>query len=193
MNGRNAMMEEVAQRYVVKHPGKIRLMGDGSNRGIARAMVAMTQAAKGPYFLFMERDFQVRRGGETELREEIWQERYRRETRASVSVSTPAISPPLPSSLLVASPPLSLSSRRPVSRSSWRRASNYCRLAQVRAHPPRLRACHSASLTVSPPADVVRYRHRKKAGRPNWAERFFKGHEEDAFYGRQPNLACNHQ
>ena len=60
MNGRNAAMEEVAQRYVVKHPGKIRLMGDGQNRGIARAMVAMTTEAKGPYFLFMERDFQVR-------------------------------------------------------------------------------------------------------------------------------------
>jgi hypothetical protein len=59
MNGRNPAMEEVAQRYVVKHPGKIRLMGDGSNRGIARAMVAMTEAAKGPYFLFMERDFQL--------------------------------------------------------------------------------------------------------------------------------------
>ena len=38
---------------------------------------------------------------------------------------------------------------------------------------------------------VVRYRHRKKAGRPNWAENFFKGHEDDAFVGRQPNLACN--
>jgi hypothetical protein len=38
---------------------------------------------------------------------------------------------------------------------------------------------------------VVRYRHRIKAGRPNWAENFFKGHEDDAFVGRQPNLACN--
>ena len=63
MNGRNPQMEEVAQRYIVKHPGKIKLMGDGQNRGIARAMVAMTQAAKGPYFLFMERDFQVRFAG----------------------------------------------------------------------------------------------------------------------------------
>lgn len=40
-------------------------------------------------------------------------------------------------------------------------------------------------------ADVVRYRHRYHAGRPNWAENFFKGHEEDSFVGRQPNLACN--
>jgi len=38
---------------------------------------------------------------------------------------------------------------------------------------------------------VVRYRHRIKAGRPNWAENFFLGHEDDAFVGRQPNLACN--
>ena len=38
---------------------------------------------------------------------------------------------------------------------------------------------------------VVRYRHQIKAGRPNWAENFFLGHEDDAFVGRQPNLACN--
>lgn len=38
---------------------------------------------------------------------------------------------------------------------------------------------------------VVRYRSQRKAGRPNWAENFFLGHEEDAFVGRQPNLACN--
>ena len=56
-----------------------------------------------------------------------------------------------------------------------------------------LKEAHGVPLSVFLAADVVRYRHRKKAGRPNWAERFFKGHEEDAFYGRQPNLACNHQ
>jgi hypothetical protein len=38
---------------------------------------------------------------------------------------------------------------------------------------------------------VVRYRSQKHAGRPNWAENFFLGHEDDAFVGRQPNLACN--
>lgn len=40
-------------------------------------------------------------------------------------------------------------------------------------------------------ADVVRYRSRRHAGRPNWAESFFRGHEWDAFVGRQPNLGCN--
>ena len=38
---------------------------------------------------------------------------------------------------------------------------------------------------------VVRYRSQRHAGRPNWAENFFIGHESDAFVGRQPNLACN--
>ncbi len=38
---------------------------------------------------------------------------------------------------------------------------------------------------------VVRYRSQRRAGRPNWAENFFLGHENDAFVGRQPNLACN--
>lgn len=41
-------------------------------------------------------------------------------------------------------------------------------------------------------ADVVRYRHRHKPGRPNWAEKMFRGHEDDVFKGGQPNLFCNH-
>jgi len=40
-------------------------------------------------------------------------------------------------------------------------------------------------------AQVVRYRHKWKAGRPNWAYRFFAGHEIDAFRAWQPNLGCN--
>jgi len=40
-------------------------------------------------------------------------------------------------------------------------------------------------------AHVVRYRHRKKAGRPNWAARMFRGHEDDVFKNGQPNLFCN--
>ena len=39
---------------------------------------------------------------------------------------------------------------------------------------------------------VVRYRHKVMAGRPNWAESFYRGHEDDVFSSRQPNLACNH-
>jgi hypothetical protein len=38
---------------------------------------------------------------------------------------------------------------------------------------------------------VVRYRHRVRAGRPNWAEDFYRGHEDDVFTSAQPNLACN--
>jgi hypothetical protein len=38
----------------------------------------------------------------------------------------------------------------------------------------------------------VRYRHRKRAGRPNWAEKMFRGHEDDAWRNGQPNLVCNH-
>jgi hypothetical protein len=38
---------------------------------------------------------------------------------------------------------------------------------------------------------VVRYRHRVRAGRPNWAEDFYRGHEDDVFTSGQPNLACN--
>jgi hypothetical protein len=42
-------------------------------------------------------------------------------------------------------------------------------------------------------AQVVRYRHRKRAGRPNWAEIMFRGHEDDVLPPyHQPNLFCNH-
>lgn len=40
-------------------------------------------------------------------------------------------------------------------------------------------------------AHVVRYRSRDKPGRPNWAERMFRGQEEKVFR-QQPNLFCNH-
>jgi hypothetical protein len=46
-------------------------------------------------------------------------------------------------------------------------------------------------LVESGEVHVVRYRHRKRPGRPNWAVRMFKGHEDDAMTGRQPNLFCN--
>ena len=46
-------------------------------------------------------------------------------------------------------------------------------------------------LVESGDVHVVRYRHRKRPGRPNWAVRMFKGHEDDAMTGRQPNLFCN--
>ena len=41
-------------------------------------------------------------------------------------------------------------------------------------------------------AHVMRYRHKKKAGRPNWAAKMFKGQEDEVFRRGQPNLFCNH-
>lgn len=40
-------------------------------------------------------------------------------------------------------------------------------------------------------AQVVRYRSRDRPGNPNWAEKMFRDNEE-AVFGRQPNLFCNH-
>jgi hypothetical protein len=91
------------------------------NHGIARGIVALTNNASNPYFLFLERDFQL-------------------------------IEP------------------------------DTCVYEQLAAGVELLRRGQ---------VHVVRYRHRRHAGRPNWAENFFKGHEDDAFGGRQPNLACN--
>jgi hypothetical protein len=55
-----------------------------------------------------------------------------------------------------------------------------------------------AGLINNGAAQVVRFRSRDNAGRPNWAQLMFMGHEIDAIGGRpsynkarQPNLACN--
>ena len=40
-------------------------------------------------------------------------------------------------------------------------------------------------------AHVVRFRHRRRPGRPNWAAKMYMGHEDDALTSRQPNLFCN--
>jgi len=45
-------------------------------------------------------------------------------------------------------------------------------------------------LLSSGTAHVIRYRSRDRAGRPNWAEKMFAGHEDDVFK-RQNNLFCN--
>lgn len=121
MNGRNAGLEAVVAPYVQKYPGLFKLIGNETNIGIARGIVALTNAAKNPYFLFMERDF-------------------------------------------------------------WLVEPATCVSEQLLA---------GIALLKTQSVHVVRYRHRVKAGRPNWAENFFKGHEDDAFVGRQPNLACN--
>jgi len=40
-------------------------------------------------------------------------------------------------------------------------------------------------------AHMVRYRHRWRAGKPNWALNMFRG-KEDRVFKQQPNLFCNH-
>lgn len=47
------------QPYADKHPGKFKVLGTRENKGVAYGIVAMTRAAKGPYFLFLEHDFQA--------------------------------------------------------------------------------------------------------------------------------------
>jgi hypothetical protein len=59
LNNRNAAMEAVAAPYVARHPGLIRILGDGKNRNLAGGIIALAAAANGTYFLFLERDFQV--------------------------------------------------------------------------------------------------------------------------------------
>ena len=115
-------VEAVIIPYIKKYGAhKIRMIGDAQNHGIARGIVALTNNASNPYFLFMERDFQL------------------------IEPST-------------------------------------CIDEQLRA---------GIELLKHGEVHVVRYRSRRHAGRPNWAENFFRGHEDDAFVGRQPNLGCN--
>ena len=121
INNRDAATEAVAQAYVDRFPGLFRVLGTPANVGITHGMLALTAAATQPYFLFMERDFQL------------------------VEPAT-------------------------------------CVLEELRA---------GVDLIKAGAAQVVRYRHKWRAGRPNWAYRFFAGHEDDAFRTWQPNLGCN--
>ena len=121
INNRNAETEAVAQGYIDRYPGLFKVLGTPANVGITHGMLALTAAATQPYFLFMERDFQL------------------------VEPAT-------------------------------------CVFEELRA---------GVDLIKSGEAQVVRYRHKWRAGRPNWAYRFFAGHEEDAFRTWQPNLGCN--
>ena len=47
------------------------------------------------------------------------------------------------------------------------------------------------SMLADGTAQMVRYRHRWRAGKPNWALSMFRGKEERVFK-QQPNLFCNH-
>ena len=122
VNKRRPEIDEVLKPYLDKYGAKFRVLGDANNYGIARGIISLTSNASNPYFLFLERDFQL------------------------VSPAT-------------------------------------CITEQLRT---------GVQLLKDQTAHVVRYRHRKKAGRPNWAERMFRGHEDDVFKGGQPNLFCNH-
>jgi hypothetical protein len=121
INGRKPEIDAEIAPYLKKYPNKIRVLGDANNYGILRGMIALTNNATRPYFLFLERDFQL-------------------------------IEP------------------------------DTCVYEQLTA---------GLKLIKEGTAHVVKYRHRRKAGRPNWAERMFRGHEDDALTGRQPNLFCN--
>ena len=122
VNKRTPEIDAVLAPYVKKYAPKFRVMGDATNVGIARGMIYLTGNATKPYFLFLERDFQL-------------------------------IEP------------------------------DTCVYEQLRA---------GVELIQAGKAHVVRYRHRRKPGRPNWAEKMFRGHEDDVFKGGQPNLFCNH-
>jgi len=121
VNKRTPDIDAALTPYLAKYP-RMRVMGDASNYGIARGITFLTGNATYPYFLFLERDFQL------------------------VEPAT-------------------------------------CVYEQLMA---------GRKLIEDGKAHVGRYRHRRKAGRPNWAERMFRGHEDDVFKGSQPNLFCNH-
>ena len=59
VNKRRPEVDEVLEPYVQKYPGKVKVLGDAQNHGIARAMTYLTGNASQPYFLFLERDFQL--------------------------------------------------------------------------------------------------------------------------------------
>lgn len=122
INKRRPEVDAVAEEFRAKYPNVIKVMGDSENHGIARGMIYLTGNASNPYFLFLERDFQL------------------------IEPAT-------------------------------------CVVEQV---------TQGIRLLEKNTAHVVRYRHRQHPGRPNWAARMYRGHEDDVFKSGQPNLFCNH-
>ena len=121
MNNRHPALEALFTPLQAKYPGKIKILGDATNVGIARGIVYLTGNASNPNFMLLERDFRL------------------------IEPAT-------------------------------------CVYEQLTA---------GVEMVETGKIHVVRYRSRRHAGRPNWAEIFFKGHERDGFIGRQPNLGCN--
>jgi hypothetical protein len=122
VNGRKPEIDAEIAPYVKKYPKTVRIMGDAGNHGILRGMNWLTGNSSNPYFLFLERDFQL------------------------IEPAT-------------------------------------CVYEQLTA---------GVEMVKAKTAHVVRYRSRRHAGHPNWAELMFRGHEDDVFKGHQPNLFCNH-
>jgi hypothetical protein len=122
INKRTEAIDQALKPYVEKYPGVVKVLGDANNYGILRGMNFLTGNASNPYFLFLERDFQL------------------------VEPAT-------------------------------------CVYEQLTT---------GIKMIQKNTAQVVRYRHKKKAGRPNWAERMYRGKEDAVFKSAQPNLFCNH-
>lgn len=119
VNERTPAMDRFLKPYADEFG--IKVMGDAKNHGIARALNWLVGNATQPYFLFLEKDFQL-------------------------------VDP-------------------------WP-----CVYEQLQS---------GKELIDANTAQVVRYRSRDRPGRPNWAERMFRGKEEKVF-SQQPNLFCNH-
>jgi hypothetical protein len=121
INKRTPAVDDVAKEFAARHPN-IKVMGSEENIGILRAMNLLVATASQPYFMFLERDFQL---------------------------LEPAT----------------------------------CVVEQLDA---------GVKMLQEGTAHVVRYRHKKHPGRPNWAARMFMGQEDLVFNRGQPNLFCNH-
>lgn len=121
VNSRTQEIDDVVKPYLDKYPNVVRLHGQPENIGINGGIVALTNMATKPFFLFLERDFQL------------------------IEPAT-------------------------------------CVVEQLKA---------GVDILERGIAHVVRYRHQRKPGQPNWAEKMYYGHEDDALKSHQPNLFCN--
>ncbi len=121
INKRTPAVDAVAADFASRHP-TIRVMGSVENVGILRGMNYLIGNASAPYFMFLERDFQL------------------------IEPAT-------------------------------------CVVEQLAA---------GLKMLAAGTAHVMRYRHRRQPGRPNWAARMFMGKEDEVFKRGQPNLFCNH-
>jgi hypothetical protein len=152
-------------------PFNARIMGDTNNYGITWPINWLIGNASHPYVLFLEKDFQLVESADCAVQQIAIGVEMLKVCRASVYRSE------APLGWCCAPAPAVHSTEQSCA-------------PRITALPAQWHAPVFVCLRQANKAQVIRYRSRHNAGRPNWARITYSGKEETIFK-RQPNLLCN--